>query len=158
MSKNRDALKFFHNFVREMIDVGGQNLPKSISVSLGAKLGKLLKKRGLSNLEESLKKIYTVLNAKTKVHHVNEDTLDISLRYRSNFCPLGGKYNPERAKLIQEILCVPYTIAILNSLNSDYKYNIDVNECILNSHNKVCRYSLYKKLKDGNMDNKKNRI
>ena len=153
MSKNRDALKFFHNFVREMIDIGGQNLPKSISASLGAKLGKLLQKRGLLNLEESLKKIYNVLNAKTKIKYVDENTLDISLRYRSGFCPLGGKYNPERAKLIQETLCIPYTIAILNSLNPDFKYNIDPKDCILNSHNNVCRYILVKELKSGIINN-----
>ena len=47
MSKNKDALKFFQAFINEMIDVGGVNLPKSISVSLGAKLGKILKGRGI---------------------------------------------------------------------------------------------------------------
>ena len=57
MSRNRDALKFFQAYIKEMIDVGGVNLPKSISVSLGAKLGKLLRERGLIGLENSLKKI-----------------------------------------------------------------------------------------------------
>jgi len=151
MSKNRDALKFFHNFVREMIDIGGPNLPKSISASLGAKLGKLLKQRGISNLEGSLKKIYNVLNAKTTVKHIDENTLDISLRYRSHFCPLGGKHNPERAELIQNSLCVPYTVAILNSLHPEFKYNADIKECILSSHHKVCRYVLVKEPKSGNM-------
>jgi hypothetical protein len=147
MTRNRDALKFFHNFIREMIDIGGPNLPKSISASLGAKLGKLLQNRGLSNLEGSLKKIYNVLNAKTKINHIDENTLDISLRYRSRFCPLGGKHNPERAKVIQDTLCVPYTIAILNTLNPDFKYKADIKECILESHGKKCHYLLLKKPK-----------
>ena len=107
MTRNRDALKFFHNYIREMIDIGGPNLPKSISASLGAKLGKLLKKRGVSDLETSLKKIYNVLNAKTVIKPIDGNKLDISLRYRSRFCPLGGKYSPERAELIQNTLCFP---------------------------------------------------
>ena len=48
MSKNRDALKFFQSYIKEMIDVGGANLPKSISASLGAKLGKILQKKGVT--------------------------------------------------------------------------------------------------------------
>ena len=147
MSKNRDALKFFHNFVREMIDIGGPNLPKSISASLGARLGKLLKQRGISNLEGSLKKIYTALNAKTTIKHIDENTLDISLRHHSHFCPLGGKHNPERAELIQNTICIPYTAAILNSLNPDFKYESEILECILNSNNRHCRYKLITKPK-----------
>ena len=69
MSKNREALKFFHAYIKEMIDVGGANLPKSISASLGAKLGKMLKNRGVIGLENSLKRIYKVLNAKTTIKH-----------------------------------------------------------------------------------------
>ncbi|MFX1389390.1 MAG: hypothetical protein ACFE9Z_04920 [Promethearchaeota archaeon] len=148
MSKNRDALKFFHNYIREMIDIGGSNLPKSISASLGAKLGKLLKNRGISSLEGSLNKIYRVLNAKTKIKNLDENTLEVTLHYKSRFCPLGGKYNPERANLIQETLCVPYTVAILNSIHPEYKCKVNIDECILSSHNKACRYLLSKEFKN----------
>lgn len=149
MSKDRDALKFFHNFVIEMIDIGGPNLPKSISASLGARLGKLLKKRGISGLENSLKKIYNVLNARTTIKQLDENTLDISLRYRSRFCPLGGKYNPDRAELIQNSICIPYTVAILNSFHPEFKYAVDLKDCILKSNSRVCRYVLVKEPKKG---------
>ncbi len=142
MSKNRDALKFFQAFINEMIDVGGINLPKSISVSLGAKLGKILKERGISSLEGSLQKIYSVLNAKTKINSIDNNTREITLKFRSNFCPLGGKHNPDRAELIQKTICIPYTKAILNSLDPDTKYKIELMDCILKSNNKSCQYIL----------------
>ena len=101
-----------------MIDVGGVNLPKSISASLGAKLGKLLKERGVTGVENSLKKIYKVLKARTNIIRINDNTLDITLKYKKRFCPIGGKINPDRAELIQDAICLPYTVAILNSLHS----------------------------------------
>ena len=144
MPKNRDALKFFQNFIYEMIDIGGINLPKSISSSLGAKLGKLLKTRGTESLEESLKKIYSVLNAKTTIKKIDDNTLDIALRYKNTFCPIGGKYNPNRTDIIQKTICVPYTMAILNASHPEYKYEGKVEECILETNNRVCRYKLIK--------------
>ena len=150
MSKNTDALKFFQSYIKEMIDVGGVNLPKSISASLGAKLGKLLKKRGVSGLANTLKRIYNVLNAKTQIKYIDDNTLEIRLRYRSRFCPLGGKYNPDRAELIQNTICIPYTVAILNSSHPQYKYNAKIMECILNSNRKSCKYLLVKELKSKN--------
>ncbi|MFX1350412.1 MAG: hypothetical protein ACFE92_17210, partial [Promethearchaeota archaeon] len=101
MLKNRDALKFFQNFIYQMIDIGGENLPKSISTSLGSKLGKMLRERGFVGIDSSLKKIYKVLNAKTKMKSIDDKTLDITLKYSKKFCPIGGKFNPDKAELIQ---------------------------------------------------------
>ena len=142
MSKNRDALKFFQNFIREMIDIGGSNLPKSISASLGAKLGKLLKERGVFGLENSLKKIYKVLSAKTKIKSIEDNIFQITLKYSKKFCPIGGKVNPERAEVIQDTICIPYTLAILNSLDSDLKYKVEIQNCILKANNRICQYRL----------------
>ena len=147
MSKNRDALKFFQNFIYQMIDIGGENLPKSISTSLGAKLGKMLRERGLIGIESSLKKIYTVLNAKTQIKSIDDNTLDITLKYSKKFCPIGGKFNPDKAELIQNTICIPYTTAILNSFHPEFKYESEILECILNSNNRHCRYILIKEPK-----------
>ncbi len=147
MSKNRDALKFFQAYLKEMIDVGGINLPKSISVSLGAKLGKMLQKRGITGLEDSLRKIYNVLNAKTRIKAIDDKTLEISLKYSKRFCPIGGKFNPDKAELIQSTICIPYTIAFLNTSYPEFKYDVETIECILNSNNRYCRYKLIKEPK-----------
>jgi len=42
-----------------MIDVGGPNLPKTISSSLGAKLGKLYKGRGIVILNLIMELVHT---------------------------------------------------------------------------------------------------
>ena len=148
MSKNRDALKFFQSYIKEMIDVGGANLPKSISASLGAKLGKLLQKKGVTGLENSLKRIYNVLNAKTSIKAIDDNTLEISLKYSKRFCPIGGKYNPDKSELIQNTICIPYTVAILNSSHPEFRYSVEIKECILNSNNNFCRYVLVKEPKN----------
>jgi hypothetical protein len=148
MSKNRDALKFFQAYIKEMIDVGGINLPKSISASLGAKLGKILQKKGVTGLEYSLKRIYNVLNAKTSIKTIDDNRLEISLRYSKRFCPIGGKHNPDKSELIQNTICIPYTVAILNSLHPKFKYAAEIKECILNTNSKHCRYILTKESKN----------
>jgi hypothetical protein len=142
MPKNRDALKFFQAYINEMIDVGGINLPKSISVSLGAKLGKILKERGTANLDVSLKKIYSRVKAKTKINSIDNNTKEILLKFHSNFCPIGGKHNPDRGELIRTTICKPYTKAILRSLDPDTKYKVEFMDCILKSNNKNCQYIL----------------
>ncbi len=149
MSKNKDALKFFQAYINEMIDVGGPNLPKSISVSLGAKLGKLLRERGVSGVENSLRKIHKVLKAKTKIVANDNSALDIYLRYSKRFCPIGGKINPERARVIQDTICIPYISSILNSLHPDLKFFPVIKECILNSNEKTCHYELRMEDKKG---------
>lgn len=125
-----------------MIDVGGINLPKSISASLGAKLGKILKERETLSLEERLKKIYSALNAKTKITSIDKNTREIMIKFRSNFCPIGGKYNPDRADIIRNSICKPYTKAILRSLDPDTKYTTELMDCILKSNKKNCQYLL----------------
>lgn len=142
MSKNKDALKFFQAYLIEMIDVGGPNLPKSISVSLGARLGKLLKERGVTGVENSLRKIYKTLKAKFKITVNDDNSYDIFLKYSKRFCPIGGKINPERAKVIQSTICVPYTSSILNTLHPKLKFYPEFRECILNSNEKTCQYNL----------------
>ena len=137
-----------------MIDIGGENLPKSISTSLGARLGKMLKERGFTGIENSLRKIYIVLNARTKIKKLNDEpkTLDITLKYLNKFCPIGGKFNPDKANIIQNTICIPYTAAILNSFNPNFNYEFEILECILNSNNRHCKYKLTLKPKTTNQN------
>ncbi len=153
MPRNKDALKFFQNFLFEMIDIGGENLPKSIATSLGAKLGKILKERGYFGIESSLRRLYSVLNAKTRIKTIDDKTLDITLKYSKKFCPIGGKFNPNKAEIIQNTICIPYTAAILNSLHPEFRYSSKIVDCILNSKENHCRYILTKELKTSNQIN-----
>jgi len=147
MVKNKEALKFFQAYIKEMIDIGGVNLPKSISSSLGAKLGKILKTQNPMSLENSLKKIYKVFNAKTKISTIDDDNLEVTLRYKKDFCPIGGKYNPDRVDLIQKSICIPYTTAILNTSHPEFKHSAEILDCILNTGHNICRYKMNKEPK-----------
>jgi len=123
-----DALKFLQAYIKEMISIGGENLPKTISARLGAKLAKLYKEKGISSIDSGLKKSYTVLDATAQI---------------KKFCPIGGKYDPEKADLIQKSVCIPYTVGFLNEMDPQFKYKWDIHECILNTNTNYCRYTLY---------------
>ncbi len=138
----KDALKFFQSYIIEMIDVGGPNLPKTISSSLGAKLGKLYKGRGIVGIEKSLMQSYKVLNTAPNIQKINDNTYKVILKYKKKFCPIGGKHYPDRADLMQESLCKPYTSGFLNEIDPSFKYTGKILECNLKSNNGTCSYLL----------------
>ena len=143
MSKNRSALKFFQAYINEMIDIGGDNLPKSISTSLGAKLGKLYTEReSAPDMEASLTKIYTVLNGKTTITKLDENTYEVLVEYIDKFCPIGGSYNPTRAPIFQSNVCIPYTTGFLNEILPEFKISSEIKNCILSNNQKTCHYIL----------------
>jgi hypothetical protein len=138
-----DALKFFQAYIKQMIDIGGENLPKTISSGLGANLAKIYKSKGLISIEDGLKEIYSVLNAKIEIKQINPNQLEITIKHHDNFCPIGGKYDPDKAELIQKSVCIPYTVGFLNELNPKFKYSWDIHDCILSNKGDYCRYMLY---------------
>jgi hypothetical protein len=144
----KDALKFFHAYINEMIDVGGENLPRAVSTKLGSKLAELIKARGYKDLGSALNQIYKVLGAKTSIKKIDENTYDIVLKYSKRFCPIGGKRNPKQAKVIQNNLCIPYTRSFLTTLLPNYIFEARIKECILDENsNRHCRYVLETKSK-----------
>ena len=141
MGKN--ALKFFQAYIREMIDVGGSNLPRAISTKSGAKLGKLYKKRGLGlDVKTALKQAYAALKAKSTITKLDEKSYDVILKYSKKFCPIGGSYNPSRASLFQDNICRPYTLGFLNEIIPQFKIKIDFKKCIVALNQKKCHYIL----------------
>lgn len=139
---NKDALKFFQNYVSEMIDIGGANLPKSIASSLGAKLGKIYKNKGIIGIENGLKQIYKALNATSKILKIDEKTYKVTVKYKKKFCPIGGEYNPERGNLVHQSVCNPYTLGFLNGIDPSFKYVGELLECNLKSNRGICEYTL----------------
>jgi len=140
----KDALKFFQAYLREMVDVGGENLPRAISTKLGTKLGQVYEKKGLTDgFERALKQIYIALGAKPKITKVNEGDYEISVKHSNKWCPIGGDYSPKNAKLFQKNVCIPYTLGFLNQISPD-KFEIDIEQCILETNKSVCEYCLKK--------------
>jgi hypothetical protein len=141
--KIKDALKFFHAYIREIIDVGGENLPKAISTKSGAKLGKIYRKRGgVLDIQSALKQIYTVLGAKPVIQKINDKTYEIILKYPKKFCPIGGGPKNSQSRIFQESVCIPYTKGFLNELFPRYNFESDILNCIPLDHHKNCHYIL----------------
>lgn len=142
-----DALKFFINWIQEMVDVGGPNLPKTISSRLGGKLGKIYKSRGVVTIEEGLEKSYKAIQGKTEILKKDENTIEVNTKYTSSFCPIGGAPNSERAEIIQNSICTPFTIGFLNEIDPNYRYEGIIQECIVKSGGNDCKYILKKEEK-----------
>ncbi|UCD02169.1 MAG: hypothetical protein JSV23_03905 [Promethearchaeota archaeon] len=143
MSKTKDALKFFQVYIKEMIDIGGENLPKAISSKLGAKLGKMYKDRGLTlDIETALKQIYLALNGKPVIKQLNENRYEVIVKYSKKFCPIAGAYNPSRAPLFQDNICIPYTRGFLNELFPQFIFGEDFLSCIPLNNQRLCHYIL----------------
>jgi len=126
-----------------MIEIGGENLPKAISTKSGAKLGKLYKERGISlDIGNTLKQLYSVLRAKPVIKQLNEKTYEVIVRYSKKFCPIGGAYNPSRAPIFQENICIPYTRGFLNEIFPQFMFESDILNCIPLNNQHTCHYIL----------------
>ena len=146
----KDALKFFHAYINEMIEVGGKNLPRAVSTKLGSKLGELYKSRGLNtSIETALKRSYKVLGATPMIKKINNNLFQVSIKHSKRFCPIGGKTNPSQASIIQDSICYPYTKSFLVNLFPQYDFNAKINRCILADNGKHCNYTLKVTEKNG---------
>jgi len=149
----RDALKFFQAYILELVELGGENLPKSISIGLGGKLAKIYKEKGIHNIQPALRRGYEVLNGSPEITEMNTNEFEIIINYHENFCPIGGEPNPSKGELIRKLICIPYTIGFLNEMDPKYSYEIDIKECILTSGGNMCYYALHRKRKMGEKKN-----
>jgi len=147
---SEDALKFFHTWISQCIDVGGANLPKTISTLLGSKLGKIYKSMGVDTIEQALVKSYEVLKGKTEIIKKDEKTIEVKTEYLREFCPIGGHYAPKKAQLIQKSICTPFTIGFLSEIDTRFKFEGEINECILTSNKRICFYTLHLEEKENN--------
>ncbi|MGV9173361.1 MAG: hypothetical protein ACOC44_04610 [Promethearchaeia archaeon] len=140
---NIEALKFFHQYIREMINLGGPNFPKTISTQLGSKLARVYARKGIKDMIEGLKKSYSEIEGIPFIEKIDKHTYKVRTKYPGGFCPIGGSSDPENAKLIQESICIPFSQGFLSEFDPRYKYEHIVHECILDSENKeYCYYTL----------------
>ncbi len=149
----RDVLRFYQAYINEMFDIGGENLPKSISTRLGAKLARSYKQEGIQDIEFGIKTLFGGMNARTKVVERDRDRIEITAKYRKRFCPVGGMLNPEQAEKTQEMICRPYILGFLNELDPQFKYHAESKQCILESNGKTCSFILKTERKHGDASN-----
>ncbi|TFG24406.1 MAG: hypothetical protein EU529_04360 [Promethearchaeota archaeon] len=131
-----------------MVDIGGPNLPKSVSSKLGTKLGKIYKKRKIKKIEPAIKKSLNALGELVNLIEENENKFEIQVKHKNKFCPIGGKYNPTKAEFFQESICIPFYIAFLNRLDPRSYYNIRVKSCVVSSNTNYCIFELFRKKRE----------
>lgn len=143
MSDSEDVLKFFQAYVKEMIDIGGTNLPKAISVKSGSKLGKIYKERGsVVDLEAVLKGFYSALKGKPTIKKIDDNNYEVIVKYSKKFCPIGGPHNPSRGNVFQENICVPYTKGFLSELFPQISTESEFINCIPINNGRTCHFIL----------------
>ena len=138
---SNEALKFFHNFIKEMIQIGGANLPKTVSSRLGTKLAQVYKEKGIVSITDALKESYEAIKGWTSVDR-EDDSIQVSIKFLKKTCPLGGKYDPDKAGLIQDSICVPYMEAFLKEIDPENEYEEEIEQCIVADNKRTCRYIL----------------
>ncbi len=142
MPSGKDALKFFHAYINEMISIGGDNLPRSIAIRLGGKLAQLYKSRGITNLEEALLNMYQTIGGKTKMEKLTENEYHVITKHSDKFCPIGGAYSPDKKSQFLEIVCLPYTIGMLREFCPDYDTQKAILSCVIQHGGRVCEYKM----------------
>ena len=146
MPKNTDILKFFQGYIKEMIDVGGENLPKAISIKSGSKLGRFYKERGsLLNIELVLKQFYEGFKGKPTIKKLNDNNYNVSVKFSHKFCPIGGKHhreNPSRGSLFQDNICIPYMRGFLSEIFPHFTTELEFLNCIPLNNQRTCHYLL----------------
>lgn len=126
-----------------MLDIGGPNLPKTISTKLGLKLGRVYKEKKLApDLETGLIQLYKSLGGKVSIKKVEDNTYDVLVKYNTKFCPIGGKYNPSRAETFVKSVCIPYTVAFLTEIVPDIRVETEIKQCVMALDQNCCNYIL----------------
>jgi len=139
---SKSALKFLQAYVKEMVELGGENLPRTISAKLGANLGRIYRKRGITEIESGLNQSFKVLKTKYRIEKKSDNLYEIEVKYRRKFCVIGGKFDKKRKGLIQKAICVPYYLGFLKELDPTYTYKINVHSCVVSDNTHFCKYSL----------------
>ena len=154
-----DYLKFFQSFVASMVQIGGINLPKSVSTMLGRNLGEVYKKRGVTDPKIALESMFKAMGGETvdfqpvyednpEVQATDEENADVqpveigfkvTTAYPTEFCSIGGSLKPKRFSMFFEGICNPYASAFLSSFLPGSKISLSCDKCVLkDGDNKCC--------------------
>ncbi|GAB4331523.1 MAG: hypothetical protein Kow0069_39110 [Promethearchaeota archaeon] len=144
-----DIVKFFQAFVRQMVSVGGVNLPRTISTSLGAKLGQTYREKGVTDWKQALTSMIQGMGGSVEFVEEGEGAGGarvVNAKYFSDFCPIGGapsrNKTSERASLVVESICRPYVTGFLKGYFGDEKLAISFPRCIVKDGGNSCQLCL----------------
>jgi hypothetical protein len=154
----RDYLKFFQSFIASMVQIGGINLPKTVSTMLGHHLGEVYKQRGVTDPKVALESMFKAMGGQNVEFHPiggeNEELqpepeeaeapqatdlgFTITTEYPEEFCPIGGEYKPKRHAMFFEGICQPYATAFLSAFRPGTKITLTCEKCVLRDGDKKC--------------------
>jgi hypothetical protein len=149
-----DYLKFFQSFIASMVQIGGINLPKSVSTMLGRNLGEVYKKRAVTDPKEALESMFKAMGGVNVTFQPLDDEnveaddaevqameigFKVTTEYPTAFCSIGGSFKPKRFNMFFEGICQPYAAAFLSSFRPRNKITLTCEKCVLkDGDNKCC--------------------
>lgn len=136
-----DIIKFFQAFIRHMAKVGGKNLPKTISTSLGGELGKGYVKRQVTDWKPALTGMIEAMGGKLEIGEKQNAWVFVA-KYPSDFCPIGGKKDTERFNITTDSVCLPYITGFLKSLEVKLTKIPVITNCIVRDGSNACGFQI----------------
>ncbi len=136
-----DIIKFFQAFIRQMIKVGGKNLPKTISSSLGGELGKYYLKNNVLDGKTALTGMIEGMGGKLEIIEQNNAWI-LKIQYPVEFCPIGGKQDTVRFEDTTQSVCIPYLVGYLQALKMKLTQNPTLNKCIVRDGGCNCEFQV----------------
>ncbi len=137
MTVNLDIVKFFQAFIRQMAAVGGTNLPKTISASLGANLGRRYAQQGIPDWKEALPRMIEAMGGNLDVVECGGE-VSLKIRYLGGFCPIGGNLTPTHFESVTESVCKPYITGFLRALQVKLGHPPAIQRCIVRDGGTAC--------------------
>ncbi len=120
-----------------MAAVGGVNLPKTISASLGANLGRRYALQGIPDWKDALPRMIEAMGGSLDVVEQGGE-ISFKIRYECGYCPIGGNQSPAHFESVAEGVCKPYLAGFLRSLQVNIGYLPAVQRCILRDGGGTC--------------------
>src|SRR4030042_417333 len=137
MSIAADIIKFFQAFIRQMAKVGGKNLPKTISTSLGAELAKAYQKRDIQEWKIAVTGLIEGEGGKLEIIETSNSCI-LKTQHPSDFCPVGGKMDPAHFEIVTESLCRPYMRGFLKGFEKIVTKIPPITKCIVRDGGSLC--------------------
>lgn len=134
-----DYLKFFQSFIASMVEIGGINLPRSVSSKLGRNLGEIYKQRGVTDPETALTSMFKAMGGEKVIFERHATGFSITTRYPTDFCPIGGALKPKRHEMFIESICYPYARGFLSAFEPQARIDIQCKDCVLRSGDNCCK-------------------
>ncbi|MHA1340907.1 MAG: hypothetical protein ACTSRZ_13055 [Promethearchaeota archaeon] len=136
-----DVIKFFQGFIKHMVSIGGINLPKSISISMGRKLADYYIKRDIKDWRKALTAMIEGMGGSIdKIEETGDGkSYLIVSKYMQGFCPIGGDVETKNSDLIVNSVCIPYTTGFISKFLNNSNLKLEFIGCIPRDGNTHCR-------------------